>query len=256
MQKPALAVLVSFLFFFPCGSTSGQSIADKPNETKRDENAISIAARSLAAMGGAAGVAPMRALGTIQSSGKEDGSIEVVANNARTYKTVITRGTDRYEYLSNQGIGEVTVDDKKRYMASAHLLGDSCDLIPIFSLLAQFTDPTVEVEAPRDGTVNGAPTIVLQLRFAQITDSKIALANIAEVELDAKTLLPIRLRTQLRHSSNLQIVGTLEYVYDDYKSEEQYLLPHQVKVYSDGVLQSLVNLNSFEFNYSADLTVR
>jgi hypothetical protein len=69
-----------------------------------------------------------------------------------------------------------------------------------------------------------------------------------ELELDAKTLLPLKFRTLLRNHANPQIVSSLEYTYSDYRQDGPYVLPHSISMTANGEPHSTVTFESIEIN--------
>jgi len=67
-----------------------------------------------------------------------------------------------------------------------------------------------------------------------------------ELEIDAATLLPLRLRSSVRHRLNPQWQIPVEYAYEDYRQEGPFLLPHVVREIVDGKPQSIITFDSFE----------
>jgi len=226
-----------------------------PGATSTDPQAVQAAVNILSALGSSSGLVTVDATGIIESPGQDDGDFEILAASPRTYRTVTTRGSESYTYLMNDGIGEVTINGKTRHIGGSEIMGARCPFIPFYSFVGEFARPDVILAPTKAGTINGNPSVILTITDSDLSNPQYPIRSTSEMEVDAKTWLPHRLRTQLIHSDNLEIVSHLEYVYDDYRLEGPYLLPHKITLTVDGALAFTVTLNAFQFNVPANLTV-
>ncbi len=228
---------------------------------QRDPHALQIASRSQQAMGVYTSVpVPIRGTGLISYSPDEpQGAIEIVCFGPRIFRTSITRGTDSYVYFTNNGQGTVSVNGKKIPLPYHNTFGQRCPYIPIHTFLGELGAVELQLVAPASGLLDGRTTIILTGTYASPDDEDLAAWATTEIELDAQTFLPIRLRYSLRHSANPQIVSNFEQHYSDYRVSGPFLLPYSIQTFVDGQLQSTIGVTSFEVNptiSAQDLAVR
>jgi hypothetical protein len=251
--RAVLSVIVSlFLAFF----SQAQQITplSSPNSTSNPQ-AIQIALQSLAAMKYVPGPLSLRATGQIHSPDQEDGTFEVVATGPRTYRTTTSRASKDYVYLMNDGIGSVTTKGKVHHVGGAEVMAARCPFFPFYSFIGELHRPDVVVQTVKTGSINGDPTYVLATTVTDMSNPSLPIQSVSEMEVDAKSFLPLKLRMQQVHSENIEIVSHLEYSFDDYRQEGALLLPHSITLTVDGAVAYLVTLNNFQFNVTADLTV-
>lgn len=182
----------------------------------------------------------IRATGEIHSVDQGDGIFELVASGPRTYRTTTTNNFGTYVYLMNDGIGAVTFGGKTRHIGGAQVMADRCAFLPFYSFIGEAGRSDVILRPIKAGSINGNPTYILSTVVTDSSNPLTSLQSVSEMEVDAKSFLPQKLRTQLVHSENTEIVSHLEYSYSDYRREGAFQLPHDidergwnVSVYSD-----------------------
>ena len=243
--------------------SSSQCLNSQQSTTtpQRDAQALQIAARSQQAMGVYTSVpVPVRGTGLISYSPDEpQGAIEIVCLGPRIFRTSITRGTDSYVYFTNDGQGTASVNGKKISLPYHNTFGQRCPYVPIHTFLGELGAAELQLAAPASGLLDGRTTIILTGTYATPDDEDLAAWATTEIELDAQTFLPIRLRYSLRHAANPQIVSNFEQHYSDYRVSGPLLLPYSIQTFVDGQLQSTIGVTSFEVNptiSAQDLVVR
>ena len=255
--RVALSLTVSLFLAFSSQAQQIQAAAGQPLTS--DPQAIQLGAQALSAMGYVAGPTStsIQATGTIHAPDQEDGTFELIVANPRTYRTTTTRESGTYVYLMNDGIGAVTVaNNKTKHIAGAEILSARCPFIPFYSFLGEISRTDLALRTPRAGITNGNPTYILSMIASDLSNPALPIQSLNELEVDAKSFLPLKLRTELVHSENIEIVSHLEYSYSDYRKEGAFLLPHTITLTVDGTLAYTVILDSFQFNVAADLAVR
>ena len=254
---PAIRSLFSlFVAFVLIPSLPAQQLQTvSPPILRSDPHSLQLAAQSLAAMKYVAGPLSIRATGTIHSPDQEDGTFEVIAQGPRIYRTITTRDSGTYVYVMNDGIGSVTLNGKTRHVGGATVMGMRCPFFPLYSFIGETNRPDVTVEPLRSSFIAENATYILRTVTKDLTNPTKPLTSVSELEVDAKSSLPLKLRTQLVHSQNIEIVANLEYSFSEYRQEGTLLLPHTIAVTIDGVLNYTVTLTSFQFDVPTDLTV-
>jgi len=248
-----LSLVASFLLAF--FSQAQQATTTSNPTSASDPQAIQIALQSLAAMKYVAGPLSVRATGLIHSPDQDDGAFEVVATGPRTYRTTTSRASTNYAYLMNDGIGTVTTGGKVHYIGGVEVMAARCPFFPFYSFIGELNRPDVTVQPPKAGSISGSPTYILATTSTDLSNPSFPIQSLSELEVDAKSFLPLKLRMQQVHSENIEIVSHLEYSFDDYRQEGSLLLPHSITLTVDGTQAYFVTLNNFQFNVTADLTV-
>lgn len=206
---------VSFLvFLFSLLSGSQSSVTTQPVMVS-DPQATKVAVQSLVAMGSQSQQPSIRATGEIHSPDQGDGTFEVVATGPRTYRTTTTRDSGTYVYLMNDGIGAVTFNGKTRHIGGVEVMAARCPFLPFYSFIGELNRPDVILGPVQAGSVNGNPTYILSTITTDLSNPSMPIQSVSEMEVDAKSFLPLKLRMQLVHSENVEIVSHLEYSFDD-----------------------------------------
>jgi hypothetical protein len=253
-QARAFLSVIASLFLALFSHAQQTTPLSSPNSTS-DPQAIRIALQSLAAMKYTPGPLSLRATGLIHSPDQDDGTFEIVATGPRTYRTTTSRASTDYVYLMNDGIGSVTTKGKVHHIGGVEVMAARCPFLPFYSFIGELNRPDVTVQPVKSGSINGSPTYILATSATDISNPSFPIQSVSEIELDAKSFLPVRLRMQQVHSENIEIVSHLEYSFDDYRQEGVMVLPHSITLTVDGTVAYIVTLNNFQFNVAADLTV-
>ncbi len=194
---------------------------------------------------------PITAIGLIQTASSEDqAALKVFALGPRVFRTVISRGTDTYIYLINNGDGYVLQSGKKRFLAYHHAFAQRCVYPPIYSFLGELGSPDLQLDGPRIGTQNNRPTYILRASYQDPSDAEMAGLSQTEIEIDAQTLLPLRLRTKLRSNLNFEIASNVEYSYSDFRQAGPFILPYRIEMTVDGQAHSVIVIQSIEVDSS------
>ncbi len=237
-------------------STSLAIAQQSPSTATSSPQALQLIQQTLLAQGATTFPSSIVATGTIHSADSQtDGTFEVVAQGPRTYRTTTTRDSGSYVYLMNDGIGAVTWKGKTRHVGGAEVMAARCPFFPMFSFIGESTRPDVVLGPVRTGTLNGNASYILSTVNNDLSNPSMPLQSLSEMEVDAKSLLPLKLRMQLVHSENIEIVSHLEYSYDDYRQEGALLLPHPITLTVNGAPAFVVTLTNFQFNVAAELKV-
>ena len=248
-----LSVVVSLLLALLSQAQQTTPLSS-PNSTS-DPQAIQIALQSLAAMKYSPGPLSLRATGLIHSPDQDDGTFEIVATGPRTYRTTTSRASTDYVYLMNDGIGSVTTNGKVHHIGGVEVMAARCPFLPFYSFIGELNRPDVTVQPVKAGWINGSPTYILATTSTDLSNPSLPIQSLSELEVDAKSFLPLKLRMQQVHSENIEIVSHLEYSFDNYQQEGTLLLPHSITLTVDGTQAYVVTLSNFQFNVTADLTV-
>jgi len=246
----------SFLLFISLAVSASAQVSSfqNPSET------LQIALRSAAVLGlsGRSVAVPISAIGQIHSADQaSDGSFSLDILGPRTFRTTIIRDNASYTYVVNNDDGYVLYRGKKQYLASDHVFGERCPYFPIYSFLGELNalDLRLSTIAP---VSQHHSSYLLRATYIAL-DSRGLVSPPTEIEIDAQTFLPSRLRTHIRSDTHPEIVTTVEYSYSDYRQEGSFLLPHQIEVRAQGKLQSTITIQSIQVNSTisaADFRVR
>jgi hypothetical protein len=253
-QARALLSVIASLFLAFFSHAQQTTTATNPTSTS-DPQAVQIALQSLAAMNYVSGPLSVRATGLIHSPAQDDGAFEVVASGPRTYRTTTSRASTNYVYLMNDGIGSVTTGGKVHHIGGVEVMAARCPFLPFYTFIGELNRPDVTVQPFKAGAINGNPTYILATTATDVSNPSFPIQSVSEMEVDAKSFLPLKLRIQQVHSENIEIVSHLEYSFDDYRQEGALLLPHSITLTVDGTIAYIVTLNNFQFNDTVDLTV-
>lgn len=202
------------------------AIAQQSQPLYQDAQGLQLGSQSLIAQGATGSLVPIRATGTIHSEdASPDGTFELLVTGPRVYRTTITRGDDSYVYTVNGDAGIVVHNGKKHLLPNAHVMSGWCPYLPTFGFLTELQQGLLPVEAPKNGSVSGSATLILATTTVDSIDPDNVMTSRSELEVDAKTFLPLKFRTLLRNHAYPQIASNLEYTYADYRQEGPYVLP-------------------------------
>ncbi len=243
----------SFVF---CTLLLPASLGAQPPQ--RDPQAVAIAQRALLAMGGAnlPTIQDTVARGTVtfaEDGSPTQGTLTLKTRGLRQLRAdfVMSGGTSSAVYNAGRGAMR-NADGTVRQYGWAQTINKRADHLPLFSMLAEYADPSVGVRLPGVEMVNGASAWRLEFQRQlppQDDPQKVyALFARCEVFVDQASLLVIKLRYDVPAVGSLLDRHPMEFQYGDYRPEGGLVLPHTIVQSVAGSPIAIYQITSFAVN--------
>jgi hypothetical protein len=211
-----------------------------------DPDALRFAAASARTLGVQTTPVPVVARGKIAYANSEEvAPFELTVITPRVFRTVSQRKAGEVVSVSNEGDGYLSFSGKKHSLGWVNQFGARCPYFPAFSFLGELGRANLLIERV---AVKAGENLRIKASYTDPEDPEMADISAVELELDAKTLLPVRLKTIVRPPSNQQIQIHVEYEYDGYQRVGPYVLPTVIRIFSEGQPHSIVAFDTFELN--------
>lgn len=226
---------------------------------QQDQTAVSIATRSLNAMGSAvvsASQADSRTTGVLTMHFDTPIQMNVVLESKGLTRTraEVQQPTGTSVRVVNGNRGAIqNPDGSIRKFTQVNLFAEHVRHIPVFSLLAEVQNPAARVELISVTPANGTPDNVIAVGLALSTDPQQAQIQ----QGVSRTLFYINSTTgfvdKIEYTSyseapNAGIPMRIQEVFSDYRNVSGVVVPFHQTTFCDGSLESDLQLNALRFN--------
>jgi hypothetical protein len=248
----------SAAFFFLLITIAAGAATATQYVVPKDPQAIAIAQRALAAMGGVqgglayqdsqangtltiyGGVAPVSYAITLKSKGTQETRAEVQMPDG-THVRIVNQG---------QGVLEKP-DGTVMNLLANNTLAERINDIPLFSLLAEYQNSDISVQYQGTAQVNGQVTDIVAISFIPTTDPNQAPIYASMTQtlffVDESTGLVDKIQ-YIDYAENGPATENVEVYLGGYQTVSGISVPFHQTTYIDGVLDSDIVLSSVNFN--------
>jgi len=255
-MRLARLFLCSALLFGSPGPLTSQSAAATP---QRDPQALGVAQAALAAMGQA------QALLTYRDS-VATGTLTVSRTNLVNAPIVFkTKGTKmvRVELRKPEGTNIRILNQGRAVLQRAgstalqtlltnNTMAERVSHLPLFSLLAEWQDASINVQLVGTSQVNGQPATVVALSVLPVKDSAtaqlISLTDRTLFFIDQASYAVTKIQYSIHPENDPNSDQTLEIYFGAYRLVNGIAVPFHQTTYIDGNLESELVLTSISFN--------
>jgi hypothetical protein len=258
MRAAVFAILLFVLVALP--SVAQQSFALQ--QLGRDPKALAIAQHALSAMGYTS-----IALGRntvvhgkvtyVRPDLSKDGTVTFKTGGAGQFRTEINLDGTTRSAVYNGGMGaESDSAGTATSLRREDTLNKSSDHLPGLTLLAEYSDPAVNVHLVEQLGVGATSTWKIEFERSLSLDQD-PLGNLAplgkrEIFVDQATLLVVMIRYEVPTLENLADRRTVELQYSDYRPESGLMLPHKIVESVAGTPIAVYQTISFDMNATLD----
>ena len=259
--KIRVAVMVCLLIpLSVCAQQVDSTLAQSDSNTiTKDAQAVTIAAKAIAAMGGAQTLLAYQdsqATGTITlARGADTPSypVNIKCKGTRQTRFELQRSSGTIVRIVSQGRGQIhRPDGSVVNLLPKNTYGERVNHIPLLSLLAEAQNDNVVLQYQGTAVVDGrttdklALTLVPDPKHARIASLTATLNKLFFVDQSTGLILKIQFTN---YSENYPDDGVQrEVLYSDYRPVNGILIPFHQVTYNDGTLESDLVLNSVSFN--------
>ena len=220
-----------------------------PSAITKDPQAIALAAKAIAAMGGVQAIATItdsRASGTfaIASDSASPYPIMLETQGTQKVRTTLTRPNGANIRILNGGVAAVIhADGSVRTLDANNTMAQRVDHIPVLSLISEYQNGNIEVTSgpvPNSFAVTLIPTTAIGDYYRGLTKTIFT--------VDPNSGLIISMQLTAHGEGSLKDTYPVQIVYANYQAVNGVMVPFHQTTYENGTMTTDLVLNSVAFN--------
>jgi hypothetical protein len=221
-----------------------------------DPSALPYIAGAKSAIGQASGLPPaITAIGEIESVATgiiQPFRIDVLSPGIFKTQSGPDPDGNQYSWTANNGPVLLQSGSSSRRLRFPVSFAERCALLPLHGAIydSTFTRVALSNTASTDAVSASNPVLTFEYHLPVLNG--VDIVSTKQIELDAKTLLPVRLLEFNQNEGNPDIASRVEYLFGEYGIEGTFLLPHVIEVHTDGQSTSIIRLKQFVVGASLD----